>query len=118
MHLESYLSLGPALADTPRLVGDCLRILFEKIRDLAEYLEALKAGTALSSGTCPPPLCLHPIPSSPPSPSSSLAGVPCCRPPVDAFQLRVGGCFALLEARLRPLLAFDDLKPEVFQLFR
>jgi len=42
-HLESYLSLDSSLSDTARLVSDCQRIMFEKIRDLAEYLAALKA---------------------------------------------------------------------------
>lgn len=44
VHLEALLSLGLSITDLPRLISNCLRDMFEKIRDLAEYLEALRSG--------------------------------------------------------------------------
>jgi hypothetical protein len=34
------------------------------------------------------------------------------------FQSRREACFGFFEEKLRALLSYDDLKPEVFQLFR
>lgn len=41
-------------------------------------------------------------------------------PPIKLpkFMFRTGGCFSFFEAKLKPFLNFDDLKPEVFQIFR
>ena len=45
-----------------------------------------------------------------------LAGLPTCKLP--KYQYRSGGCYAYLEAVLEPILAYGDLKPQVFQTFR
>ena len=41
-------------------------------------------------------------------------------PPIKLpkFMFRTGGCFSFFEAKLKPFLQYDDLKPEVFQIFR
>ena len=44
------------------------------------------------------------------------AGIPHFRPP--PFSLHVAGCVEYYEEKLSPLLEFEDLKPELFQVFR
>lgn len=41
-------------------------------------------------------------------------------PPIKLpkFMFRTGGCYSFFEAKLKPFLSYDDLKPEVFQIFR
>lgn len=41
-------------------------------------------------------------------------------PPIKLpkFLFRTGGCYSFFEAKLKPFLQYDDLKPEVFQIFR
>ncbi len=41
-------------------------------------------------------------------------------PPIKlpSFMFRTGGCYGFFEAKLKPFLQYDDLKPEVFQIFR
>lgn len=41
-------------------------------------------------------------------------------PPIKLpkYMFRTGGCYSFFEAKLKPFLQYDDLKPEVFQIFR
>jgi len=43
-------------------------------------------------------------------------GIPPCKLP--KYMWRTGGCYGFFEGRLRPILEYDDLKPEVFQNLR
>ena len=41
-------------------------------------------------------------------------------PPIKlpSYTFRAGGCYGFFELKLKPFLEYDDLKPEVFQIFR
>lgn len=43
LHWEAFLSLPAAVADCAAVVAEMVRVMFAKIRDLAEYLEALRS---------------------------------------------------------------------------
>jgi cytoplasmic FMR1 interacting protein len=89
VHIEAYIALGVSLSDLSMLVDQLLKNMYDKIADVSEYLAALKDG------------------------------VPPCAPPkvmFAAFQT-VGG-YGYYEGKLRSILDYDDLKPEVFQNFR
>ena len=88
-HIEAYIGLGLSLNDLSMLIDQCMKNMFDKILDVSEYLAALKDG------------------------------IPPCAPPkamFAAFQT-VGG-YGYYEGKLRSILDYDDLKPEVFQNFR
>ena len=90
-HLESYLALpGSGPQDVPVLVNECLRFLEFRIQALSYAIEALSQPDGLESFSL----------DKTASHTSVLA-------------------FAFFEARLGGLLqSFDDLKLEVFQMFR
>lgn len=88
-HIEAYIALGVSLSDLSMVVDQCLKNMYDKIADVSEYLAALKDG------------------------------VPPCAPPKAVFAAyqTVGG-YGYYEGKLRAILDYDDLKPEVFQNFR
>ena len=88
-HIEAYIALGVSVSDLAMLVDQVMKNLFDKIVDVSEYLEALKDG------------------------------VPPCAPPKAMFTAyqTVSG-YGYYEGKLRSILDYDDLKPEVFQNFR
>ena len=94
-----------------------------------------------SSHRCPPPRCDHyyyypaaaaattAATTTAPAAATTLQvldskayvdGIKEGLPPIKLpkFMFRTGGCFTFFEAKLKPFLQFDDLKPEVFQIFR
>lgn len=85
-HIEAFLSLGVGYADLAVLIDQCMKSIYDKLKDLSEYLDALKEG------------------------------IPPTKFPQYLFQSV--GSYGYYEGKLRSILAYDDLKPEVFQLFR
>eukprot|EP01038_Epipyxis_sp_PR26KG_P007795 gene7795-10589_t len=85
-HIESFLSLGINNTDLSMIIDQCMKALMEKLKDISDYVYALKDG------------------------------IPPTKFPQYMFQTY--GSYGYFEGKLRALLSYDDLKPEVFQLFR
>lgn len=86
LHIDAFLSLGIGATDLTMIVDQCMNNLADKLRNVSEYLDALKEGVP-----------------------------PCKFPP---YLFKVTGSYGFYEGKLKALLAYDDLKPEVFQDIR
>lgn len=86
IHWEALVEII-GFIDFGMIIDECMKNVQEKLRDMAEYVEALRGGI--------PPLSM----------------------PKNLFSNNFlsAGCFGFYEGRLRSLLDYDDLKPEVFQ---
>jgi cytoplasmic FMR1 interacting protein len=85
IHLQVLLELS-AYYDLSALIVECLGYLTVKIKDIADYVDALREGIAPTK--------------------------------LPKYLFRAGGCYGFFEGKLRSILEYDDLKPEIFQAFR
>jgi cytoplasmic FMR1 interacting protein len=117
-HLEAYLSLGVSVSDLSMLVDQCMKNMFDKIVDVSEYLEALKDGVP----PCPPPKTMFHSMQTVGGYGYYEGSPTLIRPPhlaVIFYRELTSGAHPFPQiGKLRSILDYDDLKPEVFQNFR